>query len=157
MQRRSSHPRSPGAIPRSTACGSVQPPAVLLVSRVQPPAVLLVLPLALLLIVVTLARTVYLLLISWAPREYVFCEQVRDTNLTGTRLQTMVRSNGWKVVHFLGEDAGQLFALKHDPKELTSLWDDPDHAQIKAEQHDVIFNWHLESRYKTRNWCAKYR
>jgi arylsulfatase A-like enzyme len=94
---------------------------------------------------------------AWQPRDYVFCEQGADTNLTGTRMESMVRSERWKLVHFLGEDAGQLFDLENDPKELRNLWDDPDHAETKREMREVLFNWRLESGYATRNWCMDSR
>ncbi|MCP4305251.1 MAG: DUF4976 domain-containing protein, partial [bacterium] len=94
---------------------------------------------------------------DWNPRDYVFCEQVGDTNLTGTRMETMVRSNRWKLVTFVGDDSGQLFDLENDPKEKRNLWDDPDHAETKQEMREVLFNWYQESLYKTRNWCADYR
>jgi arylsulfatase A-like enzyme len=94
---------------------------------------------------------------SWQARDYVFCEQGADTNLTGTRMESMVRSERWKLVHFLGEDAGQLFDLESDPKELRNLWDDPDHAETKCKMREVLFNWRLESGYATRNWCMDSR
>jgi len=94
---------------------------------------------------------------DWQPREHVFCEQVADTNLTGTRMETMVRSNRWKLVHFMGETAGQLFDLENDPRERTNLWDDSDHAEVKREMHEVLHDWYFESRYLTRNWCSDYR
>jgi arylsulfatase len=93
----------------------------------------------------------------WDPRDYVFCEQVADTNLTGTKMETMVRSNKWKLVHFMGEDSGQLFDLENDPKEKRNLWDDPAYADDKKHMHDVLFDWYLQSRFQTRNWCQDYR
>ena len=45
-------------------------------------------------------------------REYVFTEQGRDDgNGLHVDLVTAVRSQTWKLVHFLGEDEGQLFDL----------------------------------------------
>ncbi len=94
---------------------------------------------------------------GWQPRSHVFCEQVADTNLTGTKMETMVRSERWKLVQFMGESAGQLFDMENDPKEKRNLWDDPDHAEIKQDMHDILLTWLMESRYHTRNWCADYR
>ena len=76
---------------------------------------------------------------------------VLNTNLTGTTLETMVRSDKWKLVHFMGEEAGQLFDLENDPKELKNLWDDPAYAEAKKHMHDVLHHWYFESRYNTRN------
>lgn len=94
---------------------------------------------------------------AWEAREYVFCEQVADTNLTGTLMETMVRSDEWKLVHFLRETAGQLFDLKNDPQERDNLWDSAEHAAIKQQLHDVLREWHIESAYHTRNALAQYR
>ncbi len=94
---------------------------------------------------------------TWTPRDYVFCEQVGDTNLTGTQMETMVRSKEWKLVHFMGETNGQLFDLEYDPKERKNLWDDPAYSEAKQQMHQVLYDWHFESRFNTRNWCAEYR
>ncbi|CAN0602018.1 unnamed protein product, partial [Ectocarpus sp. 12 AP-2014] len=61
---------------------------------------------------------------AFEGREYVYCEQGGDVNLTGARFLTMVRSPTHKLVHFQGEDYGQLFDLGADPGETQNLWDD---------------------------------
>ena len=94
---------------------------------------------------------------DWEPREYVFCEQVADTNLTGTLMETMVRSVDWKLVHFLGETSGQLFDLQRDPEERNNLWDSSDHLDVKRQLLDVLREWHIESAYHTRNRIADQR
>ena len=57
----------------------------------------------------------------WNPREYVYCEQIADTNLTGTLMETMIRSEKWKLVYFLKETNGQLFDLENDLKKEITL------------------------------------
>ena len=94
---------------------------------------------------------------KWDPREYVFCEQVADTNLTGTLMETMIRSEKWKLVYFLKETAGQLFDLVNDPEEKKNLWDSSEHSSIKQELHDRLRDWYIESAYQTRNWRADER
>lgn len=94
---------------------------------------------------------------DWRAREYVFCEQGGDVALTGTAAEFMVRSGRWKLVKFLGEDQGQLFDLENDPKEIINLWNDDDHIQTKLHMLDVLHNWHMGSRYETRNLGANNR
>jgi arylsulfatase A-like enzyme len=43
---------------------------------------------------------------DWTPREYVFAEHGRDGILQETEFVSMVRSNDWKLVHFLDEPSG---------------------------------------------------
>jgi arylsulfatase A-like enzyme len=94
---------------------------------------------------------------EWAGREYVFAEHARDGILRETEFMTMVRSKGWKLVHFLGEEAGQLFDLARDPGEVHNLWDDPAYVEKKRELLDVLREWRIRSRYDTRDWSADWR
>jgi arylsulfatase A-like enzyme len=88
-------------------------------------------------------------------RDYVFTEQGRDDgNGLHVDLVTAVRSRTWKLVHFLGEDEGQLFDLRNDPDEERNLWDDPAAAQICSEMLDVLRDWRLSSGVATANWAA---
>ncbi len=90
-------------------------------------------------------------------RPYVFSEHGRDGILQETEFMTMVRSQEWKLVHFLGEDFGQLFDLKEDPGEIRNLWDDPAHAGQKQQLLDVMRDWLLESNVQAKNWAEDYR
>jgi arylsulfatase len=89
--------------------------------------------------------------------EYVFAEHGKDGTLQETEFMTMVRSKEWKLVHFLGEDFGQLFNLEEDPGELCNLWDEPELEEIKRSLLDVMRNWLLESNLKAKNWAEEYR
>lgn len=93
--------------------------------------------------------------VPFEGREYVFCEQGGDVNLTGTDLLTMVRSGTHKLVHFQGQDYGQLFDLEADPGELDNRWDDPDLAGVKAQLLSVMLNWHVDSAMRTK--CVRRR
>ena len=46
----------------------------------------------------------------WAGREYVYAEHPADGNYEGPYM-TMIRSERWKLAHFLDQDYGQLFDL----------------------------------------------
>ena len=70
---------------------------------------------------------------AWDGRPYVYAEQAKDGILTHADFMTMVRSDRWKIVHFLDEPYGQLFDMKNDPQEVNNLWDCPDHQNAKQE------------------------
>lgn len=84
-------------------------------------------------------------------REYVFAEHGRDAVLQETDFMTMVRSNDWKLVHFLDEPFGQLFDLRADPQERCNLWDDPRFAARKDRLLGVLREWFMRSNYHVRN------
>jgi arylsulfatase A-like enzyme len=94
---------------------------------------------------------------TWQGREYVYCEQARDGNFRDNDFMTMVRSEDWKLVHFLGESYGQLFNLTADPEENIDLWNDPDSVEIKRQLLDQLREWRIASQYHTRNWAAQAR
>lgn len=94
---------------------------------------------------------------AWAPRDAVFTEQAGDIVLTGASFQTMVRTERWKLVHFLHQTHGVLFDLAADPGERRNLWDDPAHAGVRRDLLDVIRDWRIESGYRTRDWAAAAR
>lgn len=94
---------------------------------------------------------------DWQPREYVFAEQAKDGIFTGNEFMTMVRSENWKIVHFLDEPSGQLFDLKNDPDEVNNLWDNPEYVDQKREMLDVLREWRIRSQYETSDWGADWR
>lgn len=94
---------------------------------------------------------------EWQPRPYVYAEQSRDGNLTETDFMTMVRSKDWKLVHFVGEDDGQLFDLRTDPREEHNLWHDRAHAQQRQIMLDELREWRVRDSYHSRNWARAWR
>ena len=94
---------------------------------------------------------------SWAGREYVFAEHGRDGILQETEFMTMVRSQEWKLVHFLDEPFGQLFDLLRDPEEVNNLWQDPVFADKRQELLDVLREWRIRSRYRTQHLNKDWR
>jgi arylsulfatase A-like enzyme len=93
----------------------------------------------------------------WEARDLVFCEQAGDVNLTGAELVTMVRSARHKLVHFKGQEYGQLFDLEADPREVENLWQSPAHEGIKRALLDRLRDWLIESNYRTRDRMAEFR
>ena len=93
----------------------------------------------------------------WQPREYVFAEHGRDGILQQTEFMTMVRSDDWKLVHFVDCSEGQLFDLRSDPEETVNLWDDPVHDDRKRALLDVLRDWRIHSDVHTAGWSADWR
>jgi hypothetical protein len=61
------------------------------------------------------------------------------------------------LVHFLGEEYGQLFDLNNDPKEIENRWDDPAVETIKREMLDHLLQWRMESQHHTRDFSREHR
>jgi len=87
-----------------------------------------------------------------SAREYVFAEQARDGVLTGTEMMTMVRGREWKLVHYLGNDDGELYDLRKDPGERVNLWATSGHQDRKEELLGVMRDWMIRSSLKTAPW-----
>ena len=94
---------------------------------------------------------------DWQPRDYVYAEHGRDNILTETDFVSMVRSEDWKLVHFVDEPHGQLFNLKEDPNEVNNLWNDLDSAAKKQELLTELLNWRIRSLVHTADWAAEAR
>ncbi|MDF1514779.1 MAG: sulfatase-like hydrolase/transferase [Anaerolineae bacterium] len=94
---------------------------------------------------------------AWAGRDVVFAEHGRDGTLRETDFMTMVRTNKWKLVHFLDEPFGQLFDLENDPGEKINLWDKPQVKAIQDALLTLLREWRIRSAYQTRSWSASWR
>ena len=69
----------------------------------------------------------------------------------------MVRSKDWKLVHYLGNDCGELYDLKEDPNEQKNLWTLPDYKDKKDELLQVLLNWRIRSDNRTADWTKPLR
>ncbi len=76
-------------------------------------------------------------------REAVFAEQAADNVFKGTRFATMVRTADWKLVHYLGEEWGELYDLRRDPGEVRNLWNEADYADVKREMLHRLLDWRI--------------
>ena len=94
---------------------------------------------------------------TFAGRSHVYCEHGRDAVLEGTSLMTMIRSERWKLVHFVDSDEGQLFDLAEDPLELRNRWSDPEAAETRAALLSELLRWRMRSTADTKNWAAAWR
>ena len=93
---------------------------------------------------------------DWPGRELVFAEHPQDT-VYGGPLMTMARGERYKLVHFLGQDYGQLFDLEADPGEEDNRWDDEALAAVKQELLLALLNWRIESTEQTRDLFQDHR
>ena len=76
-------------------------------------------------------------------REYVRCEflnalwqdpyQPHPTRPNPEAHATMFREDRWKLVVYHSHGMGELYDLQEDPHEFHSLWDNAEHATIRAE------------------------
>ncbi|QGQ22086.1 sulfatase-like hydrolase/transferase [Gimesia benthica] len=90
-------------------------------------------------------------------RDVVFAEQAKDGILTTSKFMTMVRTQDWKLVHFLDEPWGQLFDLTPDPLEVDNLWDAPEHAEKKKELLAILREWRIRDSYENSDLWEEYR
>ena len=92
----------------------------------------------------------------WLGREMVFAEHGRDGILQETEFMSMIRTREWKLVHFLGEEFGQLFDLGADPGEVDNLWDRPEAEDQKQRLLAALREWHIRSQCRTSDWAANW-
>jgi arylsulfatase A-like enzyme len=53
----------------------------------------------------------------------------------------MLRTNDWKLVHYVGQPLGELYNLREDPHELNNLYDDPAYQRIRSEMQSRLIDW----------------
>jgi arylsulfatase A-like enzyme len=94
---------------------------------------------------------------EWTGRDVVFAEHARTGILEETEFMTMVRTDDWKLVHFVDHDDGQLFDLNADPEETENLWKDPDAQEAKRDLLDTLLEWRIKSDVHTANWAENFR
>ena len=90
-------------------------------------------------------------------RDAVYSEQGRDVVFQFADFVSMVRTQRWKLVHFMGEHFGQLFDLDQDPLENQDLWWKPEFRQPREELIRMLYEWRLKSAYETREWTDTFR
>jgi arylsulfatase A-like enzyme len=93
----------------------------------------------------------------FAGRKAVYCEQGRDVVFQFCDFVSMLRTDRYKFVHFLGEDRGQLFDLANDPHEEEDRWDDAGLRGVREELRMAWLDWRVESGYRTRDWADAFR
>lgn len=94
---------------------------------------------------------------EFAGRPYVVAEHGRDMFLHSIDFVSMIRTQNWKLVHFVDEPHGQLFDLEKDPAEEVNLWDDPAGAEKKAELLRELGEFRIRSGYHARGYAWRGR
>jgi len=58
----------------------------------------------------------------------------------------MLRTNDWKLVHYVGASYGELYDLREDPTELTNLYADSKGAEARAHLQHMLVDWLIRSQ-----------
>jgi arylsulfatase A-like enzyme len=93
----------------------------------------------------------------FAGRGTVYCEQGRDVVFQFCDFVSMLRTDRYKFVHFLGESFGQLFDLAQDPHEENDQWDDPALRGVREDLRTAWLDWRVASAYRSRDWADAFR
>ena len=81
----------------------------------------------------------------------------QDDPAEQAKFMTMVRTQDWKMVHFLDEPWGQLFDLKKDPSEVENLWNQPEHAEKQNELLAILREWRIRDTYESADLWKNHR
>jgi arylsulfatase A-like enzyme len=58
----------------------------------------------------------------------------------------MLRTEQWKLVHYLHAPYGELYNLRDDPYEIKNLYDDPAAAGARHEMESALADWLIDSQ-----------
>jgi arylsulfatase len=76
-------------------------------------------------------------------RDAVFAEHSVTPHMREISIETMIRTENWKLVHCLDRKFGELYDLENDPREVRNAWDNPEYADMKHELLDMIRDWRI--------------
>jgi arylsulfatase len=93
----------------------------------------------------------------FAGRDAVYCEQGRDVVFQFSDFVSMLRTERFKYVGFLGESFGQLFDLREDPHEERDLWAEPAMRGVREDLRCAWLEWRMRSAYDARDWADSIR
>ena len=68
----------------------------------------------------------------------VFCED---------NYEIMMREDRFKMVYYIGQEAGELYDMETDPHEFDNLWDRTEYAQCKETMLRQLLSWLATSTY----------
>jgi arylsulfatase A-like enzyme len=81
-------------------------------------------------------------------RDVVYAELGRDHIQPWSEYLVMRRDRDWKLVYYLGEEAGELYDLAADPGETRNLWREPDHREIREYLLRESFEWSIGGMHR---------
>jgi hypothetical protein len=67
--------------------------------------------------------------------------------------QVMMRGRDYKLVYYVGQEAGELYDLRADVDELDNRWSDPAYCEVKHRLLGHLLDWLASSTY----WNAGYK
>jgi arylsulfatase len=73
-------------------------------------------------------------------REFARSEYHDALDLPSHSHANMLRNERYKLVHYHGNPAGELYDLQRDPDEFTNLWDDDRHSALRAQLTRQLFD-----------------
>jgi len=74
-------------------------------------------------------------------RTRVFAEEGSSGLRPEPDLIAMMRSDNYKLIHFVGSENGQLFDLQKDPLEKKNLWNAPDYKDVQSQLTREMLDW----------------
>ena len=86
-------------------------------------------------------------------RDYVFSEHGKDWAegvWDATEFMTMIRSEKHKLVHYMGEEFGELYDLESDPEEKVNLWQNESFEGLKQDLLKELYEWRMKSEYRAK-------
>lgn len=83
-------------------------------------------------------------------RNAVYAELGQDHIQSDAEMMIMRRDREWKLVFYLGQDNGELYDLKADPRETRNLWNDPQHAELRDSLVLKLLKWQLQATHRSR-------
>jgi arylsulfatase A-like enzyme len=84
-------------------------------------------------------------------RKRVFAEEGASGLRPEPDLIAMMRTEDYKLIHFVGSKNGQLYDLKEDPFETRNLWNRPEYHKIQCTLTRDMLDWLYGNLFKHRD------
>jgi arylsulfatase len=81
-------------------------------------------------------------------RDVVYSELGRDHIQPYSEYLVMRRDQDWKIVYYLGEEAGELYDLNADPGETKNLWNHAGHRELRERLLRDLLEWSVTGMHR---------